>query len=249
MSSASPELSVDSVTGIDVSLPVAGPGARAYAFLIDWHLRTILALAWYAGAELIYNARLSLAPPVTVDGRWFGAVLAPALAIYFLYHYVLELAMRGSTPGKRMAGVRLVTRDGSAPSAGALLVRNVFRLIDSLPLFYGIGLITAMTTREHVRIGDMAAGTLLVYESATATLPAAMGAAGPAARPDPRGAELIAELLGRWDALAPEARVRLARQLLARYGADATVTDAAATEATLHAQLLRLTGRPPERRP
>ena len=47
----------------------------------------------------------------------------------------------------------------------------------------------------------------------------------------------------------PEARVRLARQLLARYGADATVTDAAATEAALHAQLLRLTGRPPERRP
>ena len=49
--------------------------------------------------------------------------------------------MRGRTPGKRMAGVRIVARDGGAPSVGALLVRNVFRLIDSLPLLYGVGLV------------------------------------------------------------------------------------------------------------
>ena len=74
------------------------------------------------------------------QGRWFGTVVLPALAIYFLYHPVLELAMRGRTPGKRSAGIHVVTRDGSAPSAGALLVRNVFRLIDSLPVAYGVGL-------------------------------------------------------------------------------------------------------------
>src|SRR5205807_1315286 len=99
MSAPLRDLTVDSVTGIDVSLPVAGPGARAYAFLLDWHIRLIVALAWFVVGALLYNGRPSLAPPLSNDARWFGTVVAPALAIYFLYHCVLELAMRGSTPG------------------------------------------------------------------------------------------------------------------------------------------------------
>src|SRR5256885_17200186 len=101
MSEAAPGLTVDSVTGIDVSLPVAGPGARAYAFLVDWHIRVILALGWFVGGALFYNGRFNVTPPLVSDARWFGAVVAPALAIYFLYHHAVELAMRGSTPGKR----------------------------------------------------------------------------------------------------------------------------------------------------
>jgi uncharacterized RDD family membrane protein YckC len=218
--SEAPGLVVDSVTGVDVSLAVAGPGARAYAFLVDWHIRVILALGWFVLGALLYNGHLSLAPPLSNDARWFGAVVAPALAIYFLYHHAVELAMRGSTPGKRMAGVRIVARDGGAPSAGALLTRNVFRLIDSLPLFYGVGLITVVLTRDNLRIGDMAAGTLLVFEQADARLPTPAGEAHRASRLDAAGAEIVAELLERWPALQPEARVRLARQVLTRYGGD-----------------------------
>jgi len=243
VSEPAPGLSVDSVTGIDVSLAVAGPGARSFAFIIDWHIRLILALAWYSVGALIYNARLSLAAPLTSDPAWFGAVLAPALAIYFLYHYAVELAMHGSTPGKRFAGVRIVARDGGTPGAGALLARNVFRLIDSLPVLYGVGLIAAMLTREHVRIGDMAAGTLLVYEAAPARLPAVVSAAHPGGPLDARSTELIAELLERWGTLAPAARVRLAQQLLARYGSEGASAPAATDEAALHEQLLRLGGK------
>jgi len=230
-------LSVDSVTGIDVSLPVAGPGARAFAFLVDWHIRVILALAWFVVAALVYNAQLSLAPPPGNDARWFGAVLAPALAIYLLYHFVVELAMHGRTPGKRTAGVRIVTRQGGAPSAGALLARNAFRVLDSLPLFYGVGLIAVIMTREHVRIGDMAAGTLLVYEDAAARAPAALAVANSAAALDAVGAEVVAELLERWPTLTPQSRERLAHQALARYGAAGTP---GAGEAALHAQLEHL---------
>jgi len=220
MSEVAPGLVVDSVTGIDVSLPVAGPGARAYAFLVDWHIRVILALGWFVLGALLYNGRFSLSPPLTNDVRWFGAVVAPALAIYFLYHHAVELAMRGSTPGKRMAGVRIVARDGGAPSAGALLTRNVFRLVDSLPLFYGVGLVAVVLTRDNLRIGDMAAGTLLVFEHADARLPTPAADAQRVSRLDAAGAEIVAELLERWPALQPEARVRLARQVLTRYGAD-----------------------------
>jgi len=187
-----------------------------------------------AGA-LLYNGRLSLAPPASDDARWFAAVLAPAVAIYLLYHWVLELAMRGSTPGKRTAGVRIVARDGSAASAGALLARNAFRIIDSLPALYCVGLVTAIVTREHVRIGDMAAGTLLVYEHAEARLPAAAQAAAPP-QLDPAAAELVAELLERWPSLTVESRQRLAQQLLGRYAAH----DADGGEASLHERLERL---------
>jgi uncharacterized RDD family membrane protein YckC len=217
VSAAPPGLAVDSVTGIDVALAVAGPGARAYAFLVDWHIRVVLALAWYALAALLYNRRLTLALPESGGPGWLWSVLVPALSLYLLYHPVLEVSLHGHTPGKRMAGLRLVTRDGGAPSAGALLTRNVFRLIDSLPLFYGVGLTAVMLSRNHLRIGDMAAGTVLVFEHA-ASLPA-IDVPGDG-RLDASGAELVTELLARWATLAPEARARLARALLTRYGED-----------------------------
>jgi uncharacterized RDD family membrane protein YckC len=208
---ASGDLIIDSATGVVVRLRVAGPGTRAYAFLIDWHIRLVLALSWYVLAALLYNRRLSIATPFEPDAAWFGLVLAPAAAIFFLYHYVLEVAMRGRTPGKRMAGVRIVRRDGNAPSPGALLARNVFRLIDSFPMVYSVGLVTTMLTRRHVRIGDLAAGTLLVHE--LVRTPLASGAM--VAAPD---MEIVSELLHRWAALDPLARARLARSLLERHG-------------------------------
>lgn len=238
MSYAVGELSVDSVTGIDVSLPVAGPGARAYAFVIDWHIRLVLAFAWFCASSLIYHGRLSFVWPSDNDPRWWGAVVTPAVAIYLLYHYVLELLLRGRTPGKRLAGVRLVARDGGVPSAGALLLRNVFRVFDSLPLFYLVGLVTVIITRENVRIGDMAAGTLLVFDRTADTLPAAPLPAA-AVRLDAHGAELIAELLQRWPGLMPQPRRALARQLLTRYGAAEAAVEAA-NDAALEALLRQL---------
>jgi uncharacterized RDD family membrane protein YckC len=248
MSSALPELSVDSVTGIDVSLPVAGAGARAYAFLIDWLIRLLLALAWFSVAALIYNGNLSLAPPLGNDTRWLAGVVAPALAIYFLYHYLLELILRGRTPGKRMARVSVIGRDGSVPSAGALLTRNVFRLIDSLPLFYGVGLIAVIATHEHRRIGDMAAGTLLVYETPVLSTPSAPGLSATHPRYDAVAAELVSELLERWPLFTPEARRQLALQLLARQGVP-TETLSGADEASLRAQLEGLVTTPARRAP
>lgn len=237
MSGSTPGLSVDTHTGVDVSLPVAGPGARAYAFLVDWHVRVILALSWYAIAAPIFFGRFRLAPPLTNDAHWFGFVLAPALAIYLLYQCVLELLMRGRTPGKRMAAVRIVARDGGVPSAGALLTRNVFRLVDGLPVFYGVGLIATMMTRDHVRIGDMAAGTLLVYERADAQPPPTLAEQRALPNLDAAAVEIIGELLERWPTLSLEARAPLARAALARFAAPAAPGD---SDAGLRAQLQSL---------
>jgi uncharacterized membrane protein SpoIIM required for sporulation/uncharacterized RDD family membrane protein YckC len=156
-------LVVDSVTGVDVALPVAGPGARSFAFLIDWAIRAILSVAWYVVAAVQYNHGWNIAAPLSPGAAWFVYVVAPPAAIYFLYHPIWEVLTRGQTPGKRMAGVQIVSRDGGTPGVGALLARNVFRLIDSLPVAYAVGLVTTMITRNYVRIGDLAAGTVLAY--------------------------------------------------------------------------------------
>ena len=167
-------LFVDSVTGVDVRLALAGPGARAFAFVLDWCIRIVLALAWYVVAALLYNRHWSITPPLDPGALWLAFVIAPPLALFLLYHVTLEALTNGRTPGKRLAGVRLVARDGAAPSVGACLVRNAFRLIDSLPVVYGVGLFTSMVRADHSRIGDLAAGTLLVYDLGDAAASASL---------------------------------------------------------------------------
>ena len=227
------DLVVDSATGVELTLPVAGPGARSYAFIIDWLIRAILFVAWYGVAALIYNQRRGFSAPLNPDAKWFVLVVTPAAMLYFLYHFVLEVAMRGRTPGKRMAGIHIVTRDGNPPGVGALLTRNVFRLVDSLPLLYGVGLISALVTKDNVRIGDMAAGTLLAYERRDIQLPDLPGSA--ARTPD---IETLHELLQRWYALSVDSRHGLALALLSRHGIN--VAPEARTDSELRSRLAQL---------
>jgi uncharacterized RDD family membrane protein YckC len=142
-----------------IGLPLAGPGGRSYAFIIDWHIRVVAALLCIVAA---FAFRIVRGASVGTASGWL-ALYGPALCVFLLYHPFVELVMTGQTPGKRIAGVRVVTRTGQAPSIPAILIRNAFRLVDSLPAFYTVGLLTTIVTRDSVRFGDLAAGTLLVY--------------------------------------------------------------------------------------
>jgi uncharacterized RDD family membrane protein YckC len=184
------QLHITGLTGIELNLAVAGPGSRTYAFVIDWHIRLLLSLAWMLAVWLVLRElRIPTKPPLI----WW-----PALAIYLLYHPVLEVLMQGRTPGKRTAGVRLVTRRGGQPSVSAILIRNVFRLLDSAPALYMVGLSCCMFTKDRVRVGDLAAGTVLVIENARATrVLAVMPGLATQTGLDPRLVELIQDLLDR----------------------------------------------------
>jgi uncharacterized RDD family membrane protein YckC len=208
---------VTSPTGVDVELIIAGPGSRAYAFLIDWQIRLLLALTWLAAA-VIATRWLHLLSGTSI----FVATISfmPVALIYFLYHPVVELAMRGRTPGQRMAGVRLVNRQGGTPSSLALLIRNAFRLIDSLPLFYGLGLCTTIFSSQRLRFGDMAAGTILVQDGEPDSK--ALSQLGALTLNPALDAETLAlgnDLLLRWKELAPTTRRKLAHEFLVRIGA------------------------------
>ena len=211
-------LVVTSATGVDVELAIAGPGSRSYAFLIDWHIRILLALTWLIAASLIQFGVAFL--KVTSMGRAAVIILAPVAAIYFLYHPLVELAMRGQTPGKRMAGVRIVNRLGGTPSSVAILIRNAFRLIDSLPAFYGVGLVSTIFTSQRVRLGDLAAGTLLVHDGENESK--ALSQLGSLSLNPTLDAGTLAfgnDLLLRWKELESATRRHLARELLARIAA------------------------------
>jgi uncharacterized RDD family membrane protein YckC len=215
-------LVVTSSTGVDVELAVAGPGSRAYAFLIDWHIRVLVALAWLAvGAVANWQFHMLGKSSTSVA----ATVLLPAMLIYLLYHPVLELVMRGRTPGKRMAGVRIVDRQGGTPSSLALLIRNAFRLIDCLPVFYGVGLATTIFSAQRLRLGDMAAGTLLVHDGDQESK--ALSQLGALALNPTLDAATLAlgnDLLLRWQELESVTRRRLARELLARIAAKGIAT-------------------------
>jgi uncharacterized RDD family membrane protein YckC len=205
------QLSVQSVTGVDLTLKIAGPGTRSYAFVIDWHIRLLLACAWLLVATVALQVKITWR---THDGL---LSVLPAAIIYFLYHPIVEVMTRGQTPGKRMAGVRILGRDGSQPSTTALLLRNVFRLIDSLPATYLVGLTTCFLTEQRIRLGDMAAGTLLVLDNAAAEaslLRIERLAANSKLSLD--ALELIDQVLERWESLESANRAQVARSLLSR---------------------------------
>jgi len=227
-------LTIPSVTGIDIALRVAGPGGRSYAFIVDWHIRFLAAVAWILAGMLAYFGELrpAMEGDAAAAGYTFG-VLLPAAAIYFLYHPVLEVLMRGRTPGKRIAGVRLIKRDGGIPGTGALLVRNVFRLVDSLPMLYLIGLVSTVVTKHALRIGDIAAGTLLVYDAPRARDVTHEISLRAIERLGLRNAELVRELLTRWSELDPPKRSALAERLLAHLDAGEIATTDEARRAQL----------------
>ena len=94
---SSPQITLQTVTGVDVELTIAGPGSRSYAFVIDWHIRLLLALQWMLVGHLIYFGGLRMTDsPGPGYALW---VWLPTLLIYFLYHPVLEIAIR--VPGVR----------------------------------------------------------------------------------------------------------------------------------------------------
>ena len=239
------ELQLTSTDATEVNLPIAGTGSRSYAFLIDWHIRLILALAWFIGTAVLLGMMegQGLWDEIAdnVGGFVFYVVVLPPALLYFLYHPVLEIALKGRTPGKRAAGIRIVTVEGQTPDMSALLIRNIFRLIDSLPLFYVLGLAFVLLSARQVRIGDMAAGTLLTYEKKSASNAFERFATPGDGTLDLSTMEVVQDLLDRWKTLAPDKRSQIAAKLISSQGETLPGNvSKRAFDREMHKRLLRL---------
>jgi len=128
----------------------AGPLVRALALAIDELVR------W----TVIYAATIVL----LATGRFSpGAIGVAVLATYGLYGGLFEGFATGQTLGKRALRIRVVRRDGTSIGLLAAFLRNGLLLVDALPFAYVLGLLVMMTTRRFRRVGDLVAGTVVVY--------------------------------------------------------------------------------------
>jgi uncharacterized RDD family membrane protein YckC len=226
VSTSSPSLDVATPERVALSLPVAGIGYRCLAWLID---ATILFFFWitaYFVFSLIVSDVLGVLRALSGIAQTLLAV--GLFATQWMYWTVAEVFFQG-TPGKRLLRIRVVRADGSPVGVYESAVRNLLRAVDFLPLLYAVGCITMLLNRQHRRLGDLLAGTLLVREERfdldkyTALAPAStaqvpVGAASGAARLGPEDVELILAFLERSRWLEPEARRRLGARMVERFG-------------------------------
>src|SRR3954453_17328382 len=138
--------------GVELALPLAGIGSRALALMVGSILQALIVAA---AAVLGYAVLGGLAAEVVLS--------AGLLFAYLVYDVAFEVRGGGRTPGKRAVGLRVV-RDGGGPvGLRASLIRNVIRLFEAA-LLYAPAMISILATRSNQRLGDLAAGTLVVRE-------------------------------------------------------------------------------------
>ena len=156
------QLSIETPEQIDISFQKAGIGSRFYAALIDTGLLVlILFVGYYVNRNFIMELGDTL-------GNWLGAIGGILVfALFWGYYMVFEVTSNGQTLGKQVLGLRVI-KDGGYPIGFAdSAIRNLVRVVDFLPFFYGAGLLTMLINGNWQRLGDLAAGTLVVKTART----------------------------------------------------------------------------------
>lgn len=145
-------LRLETAEGVYFTLPLAGPISRAVAWLVD--------VLIVFGVTSVVGRVLSLVAGLSPD-LGMALQLVAAFAIQILYSICLEWKWRGQTLGKRMLGLRVMDERGNKLVLSQIVMRNLLRMADLLPLLYVVGGISCLVTRHAQRLGDLAAGTVV----------------------------------------------------------------------------------------
>jgi len=166
MSAPEEILDIHTPENVAFGYQVAGIGSRFLAAMVDTSiilllqfvvLATFIAILSASGGDISVN---QLAP-------WIIAVLGLIAFLFFWGYYIFfEMLWNGQSPGKRWVGLRVIRSNGTPITLSESLIRNLARLVDLLPAAYGIGIITMFIDQQSRRLGDLAAGTLVVYDRA-----------------------------------------------------------------------------------
>ena len=149
---------VETPEGIDLPLRPAGLMVRALAFSIDLGLRGLI-----IGVLFIVLAFLGKL------GAGLGSILL--FGVSWWYMVLFEVLNQGRSPGKQWMGLRVVHDDGTPIGWSASLLRNLLRFVDLLPFGYFLGAISCLQHPSFKRLGDLAAGTLVIYREQPLTRP------------------------------------------------------------------------------
>lgn len=156
------QLNIDTPELVAIEMPLAGIGSRFIALLID-------TLIWAAGllvlGLLLWAFKPALQAFSSLSYQWTVAVFT--ITFFLLnwgYFTLFEAFWHGRTPGKRIARIRVIQRSGRAIGIFESMARNFVRYVDQIPFFYAVGVVAVFATRQHQRLGDLAAGTLVVRD-------------------------------------------------------------------------------------
>lgn len=148
------QLQIRTPEGITFSFALAGPVSRCLAWIVDWIVIMIIVRALeFAGTALAFVSE-DMGQAVTIIGYFI---------ISMGYGVVMEWAWRGQTIGKRVVRLRVMDAQGLRLQFHQVLLRNLLRPVDALPLFYLIGGVTCVCSRKAQRLGDLAANTVVIY--------------------------------------------------------------------------------------
>ncbi|MEQ1564593.1 MAG: RDD family protein [Myxococcota bacterium] len=144
---------------------IAGPAQRSAAYVIDLVVQLAI-----VGAILTLSLLVGLLPGLT--GVSMGGLLLGMFAVTWLYGIVFETALGGRTPGKLAMELRVVRVDGSPVRFWDVVLRNLVRSADFLPIAFGVGVVVMMFDPRFRRLGDLVGGTVVVAENKSAVLEA-----------------------------------------------------------------------------
>ncbi len=209
---------IRSPEGMRFNLELAGPFARLFAWLID--------AAIIQAASAVVGKAMMIAQTVSPDLA-AGLYLILVFVITFGYSVAMEWFNRGQTVGKSALGLQVVDEDGLPLSFSQVFIRNVLRIVDTLPVLYLVGGVSVFVSRRAQRLGDIAARTIVIRNRKPEELDfkqaikvkynSLRGFARSAAllrqQVGPEKAGLALEALLRRDSLDDGARVNLFRQI------------------------------------
>jgi uncharacterized RDD family membrane protein YckC len=216
-----PDYLISTPENVDLHLELAGIGNRVYAYVVDSLLSVALMLL--VGLACFFIAAV-MGPALKNSslGAWvmfsiFGLTILAEFAIYFGYFIYFEGTWQGQSPGKRLAQIRVIEQNGQPVGWPAVFIRNLVRVVDVGMAV--IGVLVMVIDRHERRLGDFAAGTLVIRERLSAKPGGIDLSMVPstkmldAGRLSPREYDLLCSFLERRDQLAPSQRPLLARNL------------------------------------
>jgi uncharacterized RDD family membrane protein YckC len=148
-------LRVETPEGVVFGFGLASPLMRAVAYAVD-----------LAAIAAISTAVAKSVQILAILGADWAAALSVLLAflISMIYGILLEWRWRGQTLGKRVMRLRVIDATGLRLELPQVVVRNLLRAVDMLPVLYLVGGAVALATRKCQRLGDLAAGTIVIHE-------------------------------------------------------------------------------------
>jgi uncharacterized RDD family membrane protein YckC len=156
------QLNIDTPELVSIEFPLAGIGSRFIAILVDHLILGAAVIALIFLAAFILPALNLMGPKSASWG--IGIFLLILFLLFWGYFALSEAFNNGRTLGKRVAKIRVIHQSGRGINFAEALARNLVRVIDYLPGFYGIGIAAMFMSRQSQRLGDMVAGTLVVRE-------------------------------------------------------------------------------------